>query len=237
MSGHSKWSKVKHQKASSDVAKSQAFTKASRAITVAIAEGGGIADPEANFRLRLAIEKAREINMSKETINRAIASSVGDGVAIEPAIYEGYGPGGVAFLVEVATDNRQRAVAAVKHLFDRAGGSLTSPGAVSFLFDKSGVITVPKTVVADKLWEVATEAGAQDIVERADVWEVYTEARDITEVKQRLAAAGIPIDNTILVMKPKTTVTPPAASRDLAETLATQLEELSDVQNVYTNLA
>ena len=161
MSGHSKWSKVKHQKATTDVVKGMAFTKAARAITIAVHEGGGIGDPAHNFHLRLAIEKAREVNMPKDNIERAIEKGMGSGGAqIEQITYEGYGPGGVAILIEAATDNRQRTVSAVKNLLDRAGGSLGSPGAVFYLFKPCGIITVPKTVGFDMLFEAALSAGA-----------------------------------------------------------------------------
>ncbi|MBI2404787.1 YebC/PmpR family DNA-binding transcriptional regulator [Candidatus Gottesmanbacteria bacterium] len=137
MSGHSKWSKVKHQKATVDVVRGQAFTKASHAITIAVAAAGGVTDPAMNSRLRLAIEKARELNMPKDRIERAIAKGKGEGGDTRESVwYEGYGPGGVAFLVESATDNRLRTASAIKHIFDRFGGTLAGPGAVSFLFTK-----------------------------------------------------------------------------------------------------
>src|SRR3989338_10745888 len=145
MSGHSKWSKVKHQKATTDAVKSRAFTRASRAITVSVKEGGGIADPDKNFRLRLAIEQAKAVNMPKDTIERAIEKGSGAGAAAyENLLYEGYGPGGVAYLVEAATDNHQRTVSEVKHVFDHAGGTLAAPGAVSYQFRRSGVVLVSK---------------------------------------------------------------------------------------------
>src|SRR3990167_7132942 len=145
MSGHSKWSKVKHQKATTDAVKGAAFTKASRAITIAVREGGGVADPEKNFRLRLAVEKARIVNMPKDNIERAIARAAGgDASVIESVVYEGDGPAGVGLLIEAATDNRQRTVSGVKQVLERAGGRLATPGAVGYQFKRAGVITISK---------------------------------------------------------------------------------------------
>ena len=180
MSGHSKWSKVKHQKATTDVVKGAAFTKASRAITLAVREGGGIPDPEKNFRLRLAIEKARAVNMPKENIARAIDKATGGGAGdIEQVVYEGYGPGGVAFMIEAATDNRNRTVSVVKNMFERNGGTLAGPGAVSFLFTKSveqdqmvirSTYTVPVTEeVRDRIDALIADLEALD-----DIQQIFT---------------------------------------------------------------
>lgn len=239
MSGHSKWSKVKHQKAVIDLARGQAFTKAAHAITVAVREGGGV-DPESNFRLRLAIEKARAVNMPKENIARAIerGQEVGVTGGIEQIIYEGYGPGGVAVMIEATTDNRQRTVAAIKNVFERAGGSLGSPGAVSFLFKRAGVITVPKAkITLDALLAAAIESGADDVIEREDMFEVYTQPESLSRVKQRLEEMGITLDNTELIYQPTTSVAPPAAGRVVIEKLIAVLEDLEDVQAVYSNLS
>ncbi len=238
MSGHSKWSKVKHQKAVTDAVKGQAFTKASRAITIAVREGGGIADPNGNFRLRLAIEKAREVNMPKENIDRAIEKGKGaGGQAIEQILYEAYGPGGVALLIEAATDNRQRTVSDVKHQLDRAGGTLASPGAVSYLFSRSGIVTVAKKDHSmDELTEAALEVGADDIVETADVFELYTNPHAVSEVKKKLEEKGIAIDNAAFIMKPVNPVSVDAAQHGKIDTLISQLEALDDVQQVYTNV-
>lgn len=178
MSGHSKWSKVKHQKATTDVVRAQAFTKASHAITIAVREGGG-ADPTSNFHLRVAIEKAREVNMPKDTIERAIAKGTGEGgMAIESVMFEGFGSGGVAFLVEAATDNRQRTVSEIKNVFDRFGGTLAGPGAVLFLFTKKAngeFIMRPYSGVTpgeeDRLAVIKLE---EQLRELADVKNVYT---------------------------------------------------------------
>jgi len=238
MSGHSKWSKVKHQKATTDVVKSFAFTKASRGIAVAVKEGGGITDPDSNFHLRLAIEKAREVNMPKENIERAIARGAGEGgAAIEQMMYEGYGPGGVALLVETATDNRQRTVSQIKNTLEMAGGNLASPGAVAFQFKRRGVLTVPKQgMTYDTLLSSAIDAGAEDVVETIDLFEVYTQEADLQKVKQVLESARIPIEHTARIMHPSMPLEVDDALRAKIDDLVAALEELDDVQMVFTNL-
>jgi YebC/PmpR family DNA-binding regulatory protein len=238
MSGHSKWSKVKHQKATTDVVKSFAFTKASRAITVAVKEGGGITDPNMNFHLRLAVEKAHDVNMPKENIERAIAKASGEGAtAIEQITYEGYGPGGVALLIETATDNRQRTVSPIKNVLERSGGTLASPGAVSFQFSRRGLLTVPKQgITYDSLLTAACDAGAEDVVEMTDLFEVYTKDATLPAVKQALEAARIPIEHTARIMHPTTPIEGEDALRTKIEDLVAALEELDDVQTVFTNL-
>lgn len=238
MSGHSKWSKVKHQKATTDVVKSFAFTKASRGITVAVREGGGITDPNSNFHLRLAIEKARDVNMPKENIERAIAKASGEGgAAIEQILYEGYGPGGVAILVEAATDNRQRTVSQIKNVLERAGGTLASPGAVSFQFMRRGLLTVPKQgTTYDSLLAAACDAGADDVVETTDLFEVYTTDVHLSHVKQALEAKHIPIEHIARIMHPATPIEGDDKLRAHIDELTGMLEELDDVQTVFTNL-
>ncbi len=179
MSGHSKWSKVKHQKATTDVVKAAAFTKASHAITIAVREGGGVTNPDMNFRLRLAIEKARGANMPKENIQRAITKGTGvGGETIESIFYEGYGPGGVAFIIEAATDNRQRTASAVKNILDRFGGALAGPGSVLFLFSKtpSGefVLRPHSGMTLDEENRHAVAKLEEQLRELPDVLRVYT---------------------------------------------------------------
>lgn len=236
MSGHSKWSKVKHQKATTDAVKSSAFTKASRAITVAVHEGGGIGDPEKNFRLRLAIEKAHDVNMPKENIQRAIdKATASDAASFEQIVYEGYGPGGVAILVEAATDNHQRTSANIKHVFDHAGGSIASPGAVSYLFKRCGILVVEKNdLTYDTLFADALEANADDVVEKEDMYEVYTPATTVTQVKDALTAKGCIVDNWEVIMVPLAMVRPPDEIRAKNDTLISLLEELDDVQHVFS---
>jgi len=237
MSGHSKWSKIKHQKATTDVVKGQAFTKVSRALTIAVKEGGGISDPNLNFRLRLAVEKAREVNMPKNTIVRAVERGKGGGAeTIEQVLYEGYGPGGVAILIEAATDNRQRTVAEIKHVFDRFGGSLATPGAVNYLFTRSGVITVVKAKYSfDTIMEVALDAGAEDIVDAGDVFEIYVTPQTFIEAIQTLEGKGITLDNTELIMRPVTVVKITDAVQNQLDKLIQELTALEDVQKVYEN--
>lgn len=238
MSGHSKWSKVKHQKALTDTAKGSAFTKASRAITVAVREGGGITDPNGNFRLRLAIEGARAVNMPKETIQRAIDKGRGAGEgAIEQVIYEAYGPGGVAILIEVATDNRNRIVSIIKNTLEHIGGSLASPGAVAFLFTRTGIITVPKSQDGmDTILAAAIDAGAQDVTERDDVFELYIPVPTLSAAHRKLLEKGIMIDNVQIILNPLTIMELPQDKRVVIETLVAQLAALDDVQRVYTNI-
>ena len=239
MSGHSKWSKVKHQKAVTDVVKARDFTKASRAITVAVSEGGGISDPEKNFRLRLAVEKARSVNMPKENIQRAIDKALsGSGFAFEEVEYEGYAKGGVAIVVEATTDNRQRTSANVKHAFDHAGGSLAVPGAVNFMFERLGVIVVPRdgSHTLDQVLDIAITRGAQDVVERLDVFEIYTTVSQLRLIKEGIESAGFVVENTEIIMKPKVPVEVTDEVRQSAEQLVEQLEALDDVQKVFTSV-
>jgi len=238
MSGHSKWSKVKHQKATTDVVKGREFTKAARAITIAVRSGGGDGNPTHNFHLRLAIEQAHDVNMPKENIERAIEKGQGiGGGSIEQILYEGYGPSGVAMIIEAATDNKQRTVAAIKNLLERAGGTITSPGAVSYLFDRAGIITVSKNSKSyDQMLEAALDAGASDVVETDDMFEVYTSITSLSDVKQKITEKGIGIDNTAIIMKPKTLMGLSQDKQRQVEELVSQLEDLDDVQNVFTNL-
>ena len=239
MSGHSKWSKVKHQKAVTDAAKGSAFTKASRAITVAVKEGGGITDPEKNYHLRLALDRAREVNMPKDTIEKAIERASSSGLEnIESLIYEGYGPGGVALLVEVATDNRNRTASELKYAIERADGSFASTGSVRFLFDRCGVITISKGSHSfDQLFEIALECGASDVVEAGEYVELYTPVQEVEAVKQKLTEKAIPIDNSLVIFRPKSFVSPGEDGAKKNEKLVQALELIDDVQKVYTNLA
>lgn len=238
MSGHSKWSKVKHQKATTDAVKSRAFTKASRALTVSVKEGGGITDPDKNFHLRLAIEQARAVNMPKDTIERAIEKGAGIGAqAFEQRVYEGYGPGGVAYVVEAMTDNHQRTGSEMKHQFDRFGGTLASPGAVLFQFKKCGVLLISKASGSlDVVLEAALVAGADDVIEREDVFEVYTQVSRLSSIKKLLEDRGFVIDVTDLVERSTVTVRPPSDIRAANEELFESLESLDDVQKIFTTM-
>jgi YebC/PmpR family DNA-binding regulatory protein len=235
MSGHSKWSKVKHQKATTDAVKSREFTRVSRAITVAVKQGGGITDPDKNFRLRLAMDKAREVNMPKDTITRAIEKGSDTHSTLETIVYEGYGPGGVAVLVEAATDNRQRTAAVVKHAFDRSGGALATPGAVQYLFDRIGVLLVQKDQGFDLVLEAALEAGADDVIERDDVFEIFVSVNQLYSVRLALSKKGLLISQEEVVMKPKTSVQADSTLSEKIDQLIALLESADDVQSVYTN--
>src|SRR5437588_12000091 len=196
MSGHSKWASIKHKKAVVDARRGQQFTKLARAITVAAREGGG--DPDGNPALALAIQKARDASMPKDNIERAIGKGTGEGVdadRIETVVYEGYGPAGVALLIEALTDNRNRTGADVRHLLTKHGGSLGEPGSVSYLFDKQGVIVVDaeRYGAGDRM--PAIDAGALDISLDEDVLEVITEPGDLVAVREALEGAGVDVES------------------------------------------
>lgn len=235
MSGHSKWSKVKHQKATTDAVKSAAFTKASRAITIAVREGGGVADPGGNFKLRLAIDNARAVNMPKDTIERAIerAKTVSD--HLEPFLYEGYGPGGVAVLVEGVTDNRQRTAALLKHAFDKVGGSLGGPGSVSYLFRREGAISV-RGVAGDMLLELALSSGADDVEEGNGEQIVYTTDTALHTVAERLQNKAIAVTQSRIVFRPIVRIEVDPKIIELASEFLNALLDLDDVSDVYANI-
>lgn len=239
MSGHSKWSTIKRQKGISDAKRSQAFTKVARMIAMAVREGNGITDPSSNFKLRLAIEKAKEVNMPKENIQRAIDKGSGKGgaAAYESVIYEGYGPSGVAFVIETATDNRARTSSEVKHILDVAGGNLGGAGSVMFSFEQQGFIFSPKnSLPEDQVLEKVIEAGGLDMNATSDGFEVYTSREDLHSVKEKLIKGGIAVTTAELIYRPKTTVPINDASTAKSVIHAIEsLEELDDVQKVYTN--
>ena len=237
MSGHSKWSTIKRQKGANDARRGALFTKVARELMVAARAGGG--DPDANFRLRLAMDKARAVNMPLDNIKRAIerATGAGEGDQFEEIVYEGYGPGGVAVLVEAATDNRNRTAADVRSIFTKAGGQLAGAGAVAWQFEPRGLITVaadggdPDTVAL-----AAIDAGADDVdtsdVERV---EVYTSPSDLERVRKALDQAGIPIENAenAMVAKQQVELDGNRARQNLR--LIEMLEDLDDVQRVTAN--
>lgn len=238
MSGHSKWSKVKHQKAVTDTVKARQFTKASHAITIAVREGGGVADPNGNFKLRLAIEQARAVNMPKDTIDRAIERAGGPGNGgIETILYEGFGPKGVAMLIESVTDNRQRTVSVVRNALETLGGNLGPPGSVLYLFDIVGLIVVSKEgIVYDTILDAAITAGAADCIEESDGFVLFTLASSLFSVKKALEDHGIMSIRTDVVYHPKTTIPVPRGDQETIELLVETLEESDDVQRVFTNV-
>ena len=237
MSGHSKWSTIKHKKSAQDAKRGKIFTKLTKEIMVAARLGGG--DPSANPRLRAAIQAAKSENMPKDKIERAIKKGTGEieGERYEEIQYEGYGPGGVAILVESMTDNRQRTVADLRHLFSKHGGNLGEPGSVAWMFEKKGLIVIEKEAVdEDTLMTVALEAGADDLNEEDDIWEVHTDPSAFEEVKSAIEGEGIPFQSAKVTMVPKNVVKvedEKQASQLLR--LMDALEDHGDVQNVYAN--
>src|ERR1700761_349675 len=236
MSGHSKWHSIKHKKAVVDQRRGQHFTKLARAITVAAREGGG--DPEGNPSLALAIQKARDASMPKDNIERAIAKGTGEGAdtdQIENVLYEGYGPGGVALLIEALTDNRNRTGADVRHALSKHGGNLGEPGSVAYLFDKRGVIVVDASRYDEDDLLVAVDAGAEDIVRDEDVYEIVCEPSDLTAVRLALADAGIDIESADVTQRPKSRVPLQETEASRLLKLIDMLEESDDVGAVHAN--
>jgi YebC/PmpR family DNA-binding regulatory protein len=236
MSGHSKWHSIKHKKAIVDARRGQHFTKLARAITVAAREGGG--DAEGNSALGLAIQKARDASMPKENIERAIAKGTGEGSEgdqIETVLYEGYGPGGVALLIEALTDNRNRTGADVRHALSKHGGSLGEPGSVSYLFDKLGVIVVDATRYDEDDLIPAIDAGALDIAVDDDVLEVITEPGDLAAVRAALTEAGVEIESADVTQRPQAKVPVGEADASRLLKLIDALEESDDVGAVHAN--
>jgi YebC/PmpR family DNA-binding regulatory protein len=238
MSGHSKWAQIKRQKGANDAKRGQIFTKLAREITVAARQGGG--DPESNFRLRLAVQRARGMNMPQENIQRAIAraTGAGDGAAnLEEVTYEGYGPGGVAILAEALTDNRNRTVAEVRNVFARNGGSLGENGSVAWLFEPRGVVTVDLDGHdPDEVTLQAIDAGATDVNQDGSILEVYTEPEDIEAVRRALEGAGLKVEGAERTFVPKTTVALDDQKSTQVVRLLERLEDLDDVQDVHANL-
>ncbi|HEX4902094.1 MAG TPA: YebC/PmpR family DNA-binding transcriptional regulator [Acidimicrobiales bacterium] len=236
MSGHSKWATIKHKKAATDQRRAKVFAKLIRQVEVAAREGGG--DPDANPTLRTMFQKARDNSIPLDTIERAIKRGTGDldGVVYEQITYEGYGPAGVAMLVEVLTDNRNRAAADVRNAFTKNGGSQAEPGAVAWQFDRKGVILVPGEVEEDDLMLVALEAGAEDITDEGGIWQVTTPPSDLPDIRQALEDAGIAVESSEVTMLPQNTV--PITEPDKAKQtlrIVEALEDLDDVQAVYAN--
>ncbi len=236
MSGHSKWSSIKHKKAATDARRGKIFTKLIKEITVAARLGGG--DLDANPRLRTAVAAAKSENMPKDNIERAIKKGTGEleGVNYEESIYEGYGPGGAAVLVESLTDNKNRTVADVRSIFSKNGGSLGENGCVAWMFDKKGYIVVESAAVdEDALMEVALEAGAEDIREDDGNFEVITAPADFEAVKQAIEQASISYITAEITMLPQTTTNLVGKEAEQMVRLMEMLEDCDDVQKVYTN--
>jgi YebC/PmpR family DNA-binding regulatory protein len=236
MSGHSKWASIKHKKGATDAKRGKLFTKLARAITVAAREGGG--DPEGNATLATAIQKARDQSMPKDNIQRAIDRGTGegsDGVAVERIMYEGYGPGGVAILVDAMSDNRNRTGSEIRHAFDRHNGSLGEPNSVAWIFEKRGVILVDGDRYDEDDLMVAIDAGAEDVVDDDGTFRVLTAPSDLTAARAALDAAGVEVESSDIVMDPKNTVEVGEGDAKTLLNLIEALDEHDDVDAVHAN--
>lgn len=236
MSGHSKWHSIKHKKGAADAKRGKIFTRLTREISVAAREAGG--DPDMNPRLRKAISDAKGANMPKDKIERAIKSGTGEleGVSYEEITYEAYGPGGVAILIETMTDNRNRTVAELRHLLSKNNGNLGESGSVSYMFDRKGYIVVDKEQKSeDELFEIAIEAGADDLKDDGDNFEVYTEQDTFEDVKNAIEDAGVTPEVAEVSMIPQNYVKVEGADAKAMLKLYDAIDDHDDVQNVYTN--
>jgi YebC/PmpR family DNA-binding regulatory protein len=236
MSGHSKWHSIKHKKAAADAKRGKAFTQVIKEITVAARLGGG--DPNFNPRLRLVVDKAKSLNMPKDNIDRAIKKGTGEleGYNLEEVVYEGYGPGGVAVLIEATTDNRNRTVSELRHLFSKYGGNLSEAGSVAWMFQKKGYLVIERDKISEEdLLEVALEAGAEDVNEDDSNWEIFTPPEAFEAVRDALAAKNIPIAVEQLSMIPQSNVKLEGKSAVQMLRLMEALEDHEDLQNVWAN--
>jgi YebC/PmpR family DNA-binding regulatory protein len=236
MSGHSKWSTIKRKKGAADAKRGKIFTKLIKEITIAAREGGG--DPGANPRLRLAIDNAKAANMPADNIERAIKKATGEleGVTYTEITYEGYGPGGVAMLIEVATDNKNRSVAEVRHLFSKYNGSMGENGSVAWMFDRKGIITLPiQNKTEDEIMDIVLEAGAEDLQTEEDYFEVQTDLESFDPVRKALVAADMQIENASLQWIAKNTVNVSGDDAEKVMKIIEAMEDSEDVQNVYSN--
>jgi YebC/PmpR family DNA-binding regulatory protein len=236
MSGHSKWASIKHKKAATDAKRGKQFTKLARAITVAARDGGG--DPDGNPALATAVQKARDASMPKDNIQRAINRGTGEGsdaATIERILFEGYGPGGAAILVDALTDNRNRTAAEVRHAFSRHHGSLGEPGSVAWIFEKRGVILVDGGRYGEDDLIAAIDAGAEDVREDGDLLRVLSEPSDLAAVREALESSGVEVQSGDLAMEPKSTVEVKGNDAKALLGLIESLEEHDDVDEVHAN--
>jgi len=238
VSGHSKWAQIKHKKAHTDAKRGKVFTKIVKEIATAAKLGGG--DPEGNPRLRTAIDNAKEVNMPHDNIKKAIMKGTGElpGVSYEEYLYEGYGPAGVAVMVEVMTDNKNRTVPEIRHIMSKNGGSLGESGCVSWIFEKKGYILVSKTKISeDMVMTVALDAGAEDMKNdpQEENFEVITAPEDFAAVKAAVEKAGLPVESAEVTMLPKTYIVLDGKAAEQMVRLIDALEDNDDVQNVYAN--
>ena len=236
MSGHSKWATIKHKKGALDAKRGKIFTRLIKEITIAARGGGG--DPDGNPRLRGAIVAAKAENMPADNIKRAIQKGTGEleGAAYEEITFEGYGPGGVAVIVETMTDNRNRAVSEIRHAFAKNGGNLGETGSVGYMFSKKGVIVVAKSAAnEDKLTEIVLDAGAEDLSDEGDSWEITTAPKDFEAVSNAIKAAGIPTEVSQVTMVASTYTKLEGTAATAMMRLLDVIEDLDDTQNVYSN--
>ncbi len=237
MAGHSKWANIQHRKKAQDAKRGKLFTRLIREVSIAVRQGGG-PDPSANPRLRLAVDKAMAGNVPKDTIERAIKRAAGDGDAsdIEEVRYEGYGPGGVAVMVECMTDNRNRTVSEVRHAFSKCGGNLGTDGSVAYLFTKVGQLSYPPGSDEDRIMEAALEAGAEDVVGHDDgSVDVITDPDVVGDVRDAMAARNLSPEESEVTMRPATSVVLEGEDAERMVRLLEILEDLDDVQQVYSN--
>lgn len=236
MSGHSKWANIKHKKGKADALRARITTKISKEITLAARMGGG--DPVGNMRLKLALTKAKQNNVPKENIQRAIAKGVGatSGEGFEEMSYEGYGPGGVAIIVECSTDNKNRTAADVRYAFTHHGGSIGTPGCVGWMFKKKGIIIVDKEITdEDTLMLLALDSGAEDVQAHEEVYEIITEPDAFIAVSEALEKEGIEVESSEVSMIPDNTVSLDGEKAESMQKMIEALEEIDDVQEVYHN--
>lgn len=237
MAGHSKWANIKHKKAKEDAARGKAFTKLIKEITVVARDGGG--DPDGNPRLRTLIEKAKQINMPQDNIKRAIQKGTGElpGVAYEQYMYEGYGPGGIAVMLEVLTDNKNRAVADLRHTFSRKGGNLAEGGAVSWMFSQKGIVKATAAGLSeDELFEKLLDFEIEDIKKEEDLFFITCNMKALEEVKTGIAAAGLTIESSEIEWIAQNNAELSEADEEKAYEFLEALDNLEDVQNVYSNV-
>lgn len=236
MSGHSKWANIKHRKGAQDAKRGKVFTKIAKELTIAARLGGGV--PDMNPRLRMALDKAKSANMPKDNVDRAIKKGTGEGsdANFYEVTYEGYGPGGAAILVNALTDNKNRTVAEVRSTLTKRGGSMGEAGCVAWMFEKKGVINVLKdSADEDAIMELSIDAGAEDVEISDDGYEIVSEPENYYSIKEELEKKDIQIEYSEITMKPKTTVELKGEDARKAMTLVELLEDLDDVQDVYTN--
>ena len=236
MSGHSKWSTIKHKKAATDAKRGKIFTRLNKELTVAAREGGG--DLESNVRLRLAVDKAKAANMPKDNIDRAIKRGTGEleGGELEEIVYEGYAPHGVGVLIEVVTDNRNRAIAEVRHVFNKQGGNMADAGAVSWQFTRKGYINISEEFDQDEVFLVAADAGADDVTFEDSDAEVYTSIEELQDVRGALEEAGYKLAEVSVIYDPNNPIELGSSAALQVMKLVEILEDLDDVQNVYSAL-